>query len=343
MIVLMLPASVMAAEAKVDLGSTETYAVLAGSAITNTGDTEIGGTIGGDIGIHPGSSVTGFPPGIFGGAPHFTDEDARIAKEDLVIAYNDAKSRIPTMDLTDQDLGGMTLTSGVYFFSSSAQLTGTLTLDGQGDPEAVFIFQIGSTLTTAPSSVVKLTNEARFCRVFWQVASSATLDTSSQFAGHIMAMASITVNDGVIVQGQLMAQTGAVTLINDRITNGICAAVAAATPTPTAEVTTTLTPTPAEAAAATTAAPTTTATTTTTAAPTTTSPLTATTTAAPTTVSETTETVIKTGEPGNIIFIVIGMSMLGLAGGLLLALQHSRRQTRAGSPNSDYRELNQKK
>jgi len=232
-VVLPLSSTVMAAEAKVNLGSTETYAVLASSTITSTGNTVISGTVGGDIGLFPGTSITGFPPGTVEGATHLTDDAASVAQTDLVTAYNDAASRTPTMDLSGQDLGGMTLTSGVYFFSSSAQLTGTLTLDGQGDPEAVFIFQIGSALTTDSASVVSLTNGARFCRVFWQVTSSATLGTNSQFAGHILAMESITAKTGATVQGQLMARTGAVTLDTNTITNGICAAAAAATPTPT--------------------------------------------------------------------------------------------------------------
>ncbi|MEI8199217.1 MAG: ice-binding family protein [Eubacteriales bacterium] len=238
-VILPLSSTVMAAEAKVNLGSTETYAVLAGSTITNTGPTVISGTVGGDIGLFPGTSITGFPPGTVGGTTHLTDEAASLAKTDLVAAYNDAASRTPTMDMSGQDLGGKTLTSGVYFFSSSAQLTGTLTLDAQGDPEAVFIFQIGSALTTASNSVVSLTNGARFCRVFWQVTSSATLGTNSQFAGHILATESITAATGATVQGQLMAQTGAVTLDSNTITNGICGAAAAtSTPTPTAAATT---------------------------------------------------------------------------------------------------------
>ena len=233
-VVLPLSSTVMAAEPKVNLGSTETYAVLANSTITNTGPTVISGTIGGDIGLYPGTSITGFPPGTVGGTTHLTDQAASLAQTDLVTAYNDAASRTPTMDMSGQDLGGKTLTSGVYFFSSSAQLTGTLTLDGQGDPEAVFIFQIGSALTTASDSVVSLVNSARFCRVFWQVTSSATLGTNSQFAGHIMALESVTATTGATVQGQLMARNGAVTLDSNTITNGICAAVAAATQTPTA-------------------------------------------------------------------------------------------------------------
>jgi type VI secretion system secreted protein VgrG len=147
----------------------------------------------------------------------------------------------------------MTLTTGVYSFSSSAQLTGTLILDAQGDPEAVFIFQIGSTLTTASSSVVSLINGARFCRVFWQVGSSATLGTNTNFIGHIFALTSIDAQNGATVQGQLLARNGAVTLDNNTITNGDCEAVTSPTPTPTTGA---ATPTPTPTTGATTPAPT---------------------------------------------------------------------------------------
>jgi type VI secretion system secreted protein VgrG len=119
----------------------------------------------------------------------------------------------------------MTLTSGVYKFDTAAQLTGELTLDAEGDPDAAFIFQIGSTLTTANASSIVLINEAQYCRVFWQVGSSATLGTDSSFIGHIFAMTSITATTGAEIQGQLLARTGAVTLDSNIITNGVCAAV----------------------------------------------------------------------------------------------------------------------
>lgn len=215
-----------AAEAPVNLRSTVNFAVLAGSTITNTGSTVISGTFGGDVGLHPGTSITGFPPGLIGGTTYETDAVALQAKTDLVLAYDDAASRTVTQVLTGTDLGGLTLTAGVYFFSSSAQLTGTLILDAQGDPNAVFIFQIGSTLTTASDSEVQLINGARFCRVFWQVGSSATLGTTTRFAGHILALVSITVNTGATIEGQLLARNGAVTLDTNTITNGLCETVA---------------------------------------------------------------------------------------------------------------------
>jgi len=337
MIVLILPGDIMAAQAPINLGTTESFAVLAGQTVTNTGTTTINGDAGGNVGVSPGSALSDLGFLTISGALHLGDDVALKAQDDLVIAYDDAAGRTPVTRIPSQ-LGETTLKPGTYDSEDGTfQITGTLYLDAEGDPDGVFVFLTRYTLITASGSNVSLLNSARYCRIFWKVGSSATLGTDSYFVGHIFALTSISAQRGATIQGQLMARNGSVTLDSNTITNGICAS--AATPTPTAEVTTTLTPTPAEAAAATTAA--------TTAAPTATSPLTATTTATttatPTTVSETTETVIKTGEPGNIIFIVIGMSMLGLAGGLLLALQHSRRQTRTVTPNSDYREQNQKK
>jgi len=252
------PAAVMAAEPTVYLGTTASFAVLAGTTITNTGPSMIGGSVGGNIGVSPGTAVTGFPPGaVSDGTIHSADATALQAQVDLTTAYNDAAGRAVTDELTGQDLGGLTLTAGVYKFSSSAQLTGTLILDAQGDPEAVFIFQIGSTLTTASSSVVSLTNGARFCRVFWQVGSSATLGTNTQFVGHVFALTSIAAQTCATIQGQLLASNGAVTLDNNTINNGVCAA--APTPTPTTTETTDTTATTTASTTATTGATTTTA------------------------------------------------------------------------------------
>ena len=234
LVLLTVPVRVQAAEATVGLGTAAGYAVLAGEAITNTGPTAISGSVGGNIGVSPGTSITGFPPGTLAdGVQHAADAEALQAKADLVVAYDDAASRAVTQDLTDQDLGGKLLKTGVYFFSSAAQLTGTLTLDAEGDPDAVFIFQIGSALTTASGSKIELINGARFCRVFWQVTSSATLGTDSDFIGHIFALTSIAAQTGATVQGQLLARNGAVTLDNNTITNGVCAAETIASETQT--------------------------------------------------------------------------------------------------------------
>ena len=180
------------------------------------------------MGVSPGSAITGFPPGIV--VPPFTIVDqanAAAAQTDLTIAYNRAAGLARTQDLTGQNLGGQTLTPGVYFFSSSAQLTGKLTLNDLGDPNALFVFQIGSTLTTASNSLVvtELNSNGGSvsmpgCDVFWQVGSSATLGTTTAFEGHILALDSITLNTGAtIVDGSALARTGAVTLDTNTITN----------------------------------------------------------------------------------------------------------------------------
>src|ERR1051326_199870 len=163
------------------LGTAGSFAVLAGSQSTNTGPSTIRGTLG----VSPGSAVTGFPPGIvIGGTMHAADAVALQAQSDLVTAYDIfAGMGAPTV-LTGQDLGGMTLTPGVYFFATSAQLTGALTLDAQGSANAQFVFQIGSTLTSASNSSVLFINGGRGDQLFWQVGSSATLGTTTAFAGN---------------------------------------------------------------------------------------------------------------------------------------------------------------
>ncbi len=176
-----------AAEARVTLGTTASFGVLAGSTVTNTGAT----VINGDLGLYPGTSITGFPPGIVGGTTHQTDAEAQQAQSDLVIAYNDAASRGP--GAAAGELGGRTLVDGVYT-GTTLSLTGTLTLDAQGDPNAVFIFQSASTLITASNSTVALINGAQACNVFWQVGSSATLGTNTTFVGTILAPLSTAVS-----------------------------------------------------------------------------------------------------------------------------------------------------
>ncbi|MEA2646233.1 MAG: type secretion system secreted protein VgrG [Chloroflexota bacterium] len=191
------------------LGTALSFAAMGGSTVTNTGPS----VIHGDLGVAPGTSVTGFPPGQVNGATHLTDAVALQAQDDLTTAYNSAAAEPPTQDLTGQDLGGMVLTPGVYRFSSSSQLTGPLTLDGQDSTNAVFIFQVGSTLTTASSSTVSLVNGAQGCNVWWQIESSATLGTGSTFRGNLMALTSITATTGANVPaGRLLARNGALTL-----------------------------------------------------------------------------------------------------------------------------------
>jgi type VI secretion system secreted protein VgrG len=200
------------------LGTADSFAVLAGSTATNTGST----VVTGDLGVAPGTAITGFPPGNVIGTTHPNNATAQQAQLDLTTAYNEAAGQACDTDLTGQDLGGLTLTPGVYCFpATSAQLTGNLTLDAEGDPAALFIFQIGSTLTTASNSSVLLINSADACNVFWQVGSSATLGTSTTFAGSILAQASITLNTNASVLGRILAQTGAVTMDTNAIT--VCA------------------------------------------------------------------------------------------------------------------------
>jgi type VI secretion system secreted protein VgrG len=190
------------------------FAVLGGSAVTNTGAT----IVTGELGVSPGSAVTGFPPGIVtAGSIHSADAVAAQAQADLTTLYNDLAGRQCNSDLTGQDLGGLTLTPGVYCFSSSAQLTGTLTLDGLGNSNAVFIFKIGSTLTTASSSSVLLINGAQSCGVFWQVGSSATAGTGSVLNGRIVALTSITLTTGANLTGAALARNGAVTLDSNQV------------------------------------------------------------------------------------------------------------------------------
>jgi len=214
-------ASSARAQAPVFLGAADDFGVLGASTVTNTGLTEVTG----DVGVSPGTAVTGFPPGIVNGTIYSAGAVAAQAQADLTAAYNDAEGRACQVDLTGQDLGGMTLTDGVYCFSSSVGLTGTLTLDAQGDPNAVFIFQIGSTLTTASASSVNLINGAQSCMVVWQVGSSATLGTTTAFSGNVLALTSNTATTGVTVDGRLLAQNGAVTLDSNTVTRAQCAAV----------------------------------------------------------------------------------------------------------------------
>jgi hypothetical protein len=208
----------------VGLGAAESFAVLAGTpSIENTGLT----VVTGNVGISPALAVNGFggpPNGTVLGEIHAGDTLAGQAKGALVTAYDDAAGR-PVTD-TDATIGGRTLVSGVYNAGGATlDLTGTVILDGQNNPDAVWIFQATSDLVTASSSVVSLINGAQACNVFWQVTSSATLGSSSVFAGTIMALTSITVNANVAVNGRLLARDGTVTLISDIITRPSCATV----------------------------------------------------------------------------------------------------------------------
>jgi hypothetical protein len=210
------------------LGSAQSFAVLGASTVTNTGPT----VVNGNLGVSPGIAITGFPPGIVIGTTHAGDPVALQAQTDLTAAYNTAAAAPCGTDLSGQDLGGLTLTPGVYCFSSSAALTGTLTLNAQGNPNAVFIFQVGSALTTASNSAVVMTNGGSLCsNVFWQIGTSATLGTGTMFGGNILALASITLTTGASVSGRTLARTGAVTLDSSSV--GGCASGIPASTIPT--------------------------------------------------------------------------------------------------------------
>ena len=207
------------AQSGVPQGSTSTYAVLAASAVTSTGLT----VLNGDLGVSPGTAITGFPPGVVTGAIHAGDPVAAQAQADAQVEYNYLDGLPCGTNLSGVDLGGQVLTPGVYCFDSSAQLTGTLILDAQGSCDSLFVFQTGSTLTTSVASNVQVINNpcAINCRgganVFWQVGSSATIGTGSQFVGHIVANTSATLIFGASVAGNIIALTGAVTMDTNNV------------------------------------------------------------------------------------------------------------------------------
>lgn len=224
----------------VGLGVAGSYSVLGGQSVTNTGPS----TLSSNVGVNPGTSITGFPPGLTGGVVHVNDSHSLQAQSDLVTAYNSAAGQ--ALDATvGGELGGRTLTPGVYKADSSTQITGPLTLDAGGNPDAVFIFQVGSDLTTATSSSVVMLNDAQSCHVFWQVGASATLGTNSTFVGTIMALTSITANTGATVEGRALARNGSVTLDSNVFTDVRCATTSTTSPAPSTStsVTTTATPT----------------------------------------------------------------------------------------------------
>jgi hypothetical protein len=227
-----------AAVAPVNLGTAGSFGVLAGTTVTNTGPSFIGG----DLGVSPGTAVTGFPPGIVTGVTHAADGVAAGAQSDLTTAYIDAMGRSPSASVGTIG-AGQTLTPGVYNATSSLFVNGALTLDAQGNPDAVFIFQAGSTLITGTGTNVILTNGAQACNVFWQVGSSATLAPGSTFQGSILALTSISVQTGDTIVGRALARNGAVTLDDDTITVPTCASPTP-TPTPTTPTPTPTTPTP---------------------------------------------------------------------------------------------------
>lgn len=204
------------------LGSAGAFAVLGASTVTNTGAT----VVNGDLGVSPGIAVTGFPPGILVGTLHIADPIAAQAQLDLTKAYNDASGRTVGAILLAGNMGGLTLAPGLYKSTSSLEISsGDLTLDAQGDPNAVFLFEIASTLITTTSRQIILAGGAKAANIYWQVGSSATLGTGSVFKGNILALASITVTTGASVEGRLLARTGAVTLDNNAVVRSVAVAV----------------------------------------------------------------------------------------------------------------------
>ena len=218
-----VPFSGLYAQVAPTLGTVQNFAVLGSSTVTNTGPT----ILTGDLGVYPGSAITGFPPGIvIAGTTDAADAVALQAQNDNTAAYNYLAGEpcstgnafgVPT------DIGGVTLVPGVYCFASSAQLTGTLTLDAQGDPSAVWVFQVASTLTTASNSNVLLVNGAQQCNVFWQIGSSATIGTGSTFVGSMFALTSIALTTDATLAGRALAQTGAVTMDSNTVSFSACA------------------------------------------------------------------------------------------------------------------------
>ena len=233
-----ITAQVSAATA-VNLGYARSFAILGGSTITNTGST----VVNGDLGLSPGNSVTGFPPGLVNGNKYIADTVALQAKTDLTAAYLNAAGQTPVTTVPTE-LGGTVKLPGTYDSTGGTfGITGTLTLDGLNNPDSVFIFKTSSTLVTAGNSVVLLTNGAQACNIFWQVGTSATLGTSSIFKGNLMALTAITLTTGANVEGRVLARNAAVTLDSNIITRSLCTGESVTSPT--------FTPTPSSRSAAT--------------------------------------------------------------------------------------------
>jgi hypothetical protein len=208
--------SAIAASSMVDLGTASGFAVLAGSGITVAGAVN-STTITGDIGSFATTSITGLGNVVLNGVDHAGDGVTQGAKFDLVAAYNDAAGRAYDVSYADGHVLAGTLNPGVYNGSGSLFLSGALTLDARGDPNAIWIFQASSTLITASGSSIVLANGAQAGNIYWQVGSSATLGTSTDFTGTILSLTSITLDTGATLNGRALARNGAVTMDNNTI------------------------------------------------------------------------------------------------------------------------------
>lgn len=214
----------------VGLGTATSFVVLAGAGVTNTGPT----TLGGDLGTFPTTSISGAGSLTVTGTVHAGDAVTQDAKTDLVTAYDVAAGQASNVTVS-ADLAGQTLVSGVYTSASSMGLSGALTLDAAGDPDAVFVFQVGSALTVGSGAAVLLTNGAQACNVIWQVGSSATVGTGAQFRGTVLALTDITLATGATAEGRLLARNGAVTLDTNVVTRPSCTTPTGGTATTTAQ------------------------------------------------------------------------------------------------------------
>jgi type VI secretion system secreted protein VgrG len=214
------------------LGTANSFAVLGASTVTNTGSS----VLSGNVGVSPGTSITGFPPGtVINGTIDANDGAAIQGEADALSGFNSLNGKAVTQTLTGQDLGGLTLTPEVYFFASSAQLTGPLTLNFQGLNNVSFVFQTGSTLTTASGSSVNSINVGTNDSIYWAIGSSATLGTTTEFEGYLIANQSITMTTGATIQcGSAIALNGAVTLDSNVIGNGCSTGDGSGSGTPSA-------------------------------------------------------------------------------------------------------------
>jgi ice-binding like protein len=202
------------------LGSAAGFAMLGSSTVTCANSSDVSG----DVGVSPGTAITGFDESCtLSGALHAQDDAAVQAQADVLVAFDDLASATCETDLTGQELGGLTLSPGVYCFDTTAGVTGDLTLDGGGDANAVWIFQVGSAVTTATGSSVAMSGGGSACNVFWKVGTSATLGTGSSFKGNVLASASISLTSGSSLEGRALALNAAVTSDANSVSIGNCA------------------------------------------------------------------------------------------------------------------------